>query len=85
MRRAYERITKKRRKVLEFIARNPGATASQVAYELSRNSWEEARVYARVKWLEEHGYICVRREGDLRRRPLYLTAKGWRALGREPL
>jgi len=85
MRRQYERITKARRRILEFIARNPGLPASTIAYRLSRNSWEEVRNYARIRWLLEHGYIYVKREGDMRKRPLHLTEKGWRALGREPL
>ena len=85
MRRQYERITKARKRILEFIAKNPGLPATTIAYRLSRNSWEETRNYARIRWLLEHGYIYVKREGDKRRRPLALTAKGWRALGREPL
>jgi len=85
MRRQYERITKARRRILEFIARNPGVTATDVAQSLARNKWEEVRVFARTKWLLEHGYIYVKRDWDKRRRPLALTAKGWRALGCEPL
>jgi len=85
MRRQYERITKARRRILEFIAKNPGLPASTVACVLSRNGWEEARNWARIRWLLEHGYIYVKRDWDKRRRPLALTAKGWRAIGREPL
>jgi len=85
MRRQYERITKARRRILEFIAKNPGLPAYTVAYVLSRNGWEEVRNYARIRWLLEHGYIYVKRDWDKRRRPLYLTEKGWRAIGREPL